>query len=231
MLSYGQIGMLLCLIVLGITGAVMVSAQGGDEYNPVIDPANFVEGVDNPFFPLVPGTKTVFEGDSERTEVVVTHETREILGVSCVVVRDTVWEDEEMIEDTFDWYAQDNEGNVWYMGEDTKEYEGGDVVSTEGSWEAGVDGAKPGVIMWADPQPGDPYFQEYYEGEAEDMAQVISVVDPGTGGAFLITREWTLLEPGVAEQKYYVKGIGEVLEVMVEGGEGRSELVEITTGN
>ncbi len=225
------------LIALGVMTAVPLHAQDGDEpYEPIIDPAHFVEGVDNPFFPLVPGTTYIYEGESdgetERIEVVVTHETREILGVECVVVRDTVWADGEVIEDTFDWYAQDKDGNVWYMGEDTKEYEGGEVVSTAGSWEAGVDGAKPGIIMWGDPQAGEVYRQEYLAGEAEDMAEVISLIrSPSeTGddhGAFLVIHEWTPLEPGVAEHKYYVAGIGLVLEVKVEGGEGRMQLVDI----
>jgi hypothetical protein len=225
------------MLVVGIlASAVPAGAQGGEPYQPVIDPANFVEGVNNPFFPLIPGTLAVYEGMSdgavEHTEITVTSDTRPILGIPCMVVRDTVWQDGEMVEDTFDWYAQDRDGNVWYMGEDTKEYEGGEVTSTEGSWEAGVDGAQPGIIMWGAPQVGDPYRQEYYAGEAEDVAQVVTVVAPvaGTGEGFLVTREWSLLDPSAVEQKYYVAGIGLVLEVVVEGGEGRTELVSITTG-
>jgi hypothetical protein len=229
MLRRSSIVMLLLVSVIGLG---RVGAQE-EPYNPVIDPANFVEGVNNPFFPLIPGTIHIYEGVSggaiERIEVTVTSETREILGVTCVVVRDTVWQDDEMVEDTFDWYAQDKDGNVWYMGEDTKEYEGGAVVSTEGSWEAGVDGALPGVVMWGQPQTGEPYRQEYYPGEAEDMAEVLSLIAPTSGGGFLTTREWTPLEPGYAEHKYYVAGIGLVLEVVTEGGEGWIELVETRT--
>ncbi len=160
---------LLMVVTASLLNAIPTRAQGDEPYNPVIDPANFVAGVDNPYFPLVPGTKFVYEGlsdgEMEHNEVVVTHDTRDILGVTCVVVHDTVSVAGVVIEDTYDWYAQDKDGNVWYMGEDTKEYEDGEVVSTEGSWEAGVDNAKPGVIMWAAPQPGEPYYQEYYEGK------------------------------------------------------------------
>ncbi|HVO69918.1 MAG TPA: hypothetical protein VMT24_07730 [Aggregatilineaceae bacterium] len=227
------------LVIAGIIGAVPANAQGGDQpYNPVIDPADFVKGVNNPYFPLTPGTTYIYEGESdgtaEHTEVSVTHETREILGIECVVVRDTVWEDGNLIEDTVDWYAQDKDGNVWYMGEDTKEYEDGKVVSTAGSWEAGIDEAKPGIVMWGNPRIGEDYRQEYYAGEAEDMAEVVSlIVSPsGTGGnptGLLVTKEWTPLEPRFAERKYYVTGIGLVLEIVIEGGEGQTDLVSIVT--
>jgi hypothetical protein len=225
--------MLLMLIVMDVGSAVPTNAQGGEPHTPTIDPANFVEGVDNPFFPLTPGMTYTYEGVLDgvalHTEVSVMSETREILGVKCVEVRDVVSENGEMIEETVDWYAQDKDGNVWYMGEDSKEIEGGSVVSTEGSWEAGVDGAKPGVIMWGQPKTGEPYRQEYYAGKAEDMAQVVSLATSPSGIAFLVTREWSPLEPGIAEQKYYVAGIGQVAEMTVEGGEGRMELVKIAT--
>src|SRR5687768_15919643 len=130
-------------------------------YYPDIDPAAFVSVIDNPYLPLEPGTTLVYEGrsDGERELIVVTvtDQTKEILGVTATVVRDRVFVNSELAEDTFDWYAQDRHGNVWYLGEDTKEYEEGKVVTTEGSWEAGVDGAQPGIIMLADPQPGDRY--------------------------------------------------------------------------
>jgi hypothetical protein len=130
-----------------------------------------------------------------------------------VVVDDRAWEGGQLIEKTYDWFAQDKEGNVWYFGEDTKEYEDGKVVSTKGSWEAGVDGAKPGIIMPADPKVGQSYRQEYYPGEAEDMARVLSLNDTVTVpyGSFdhvLETKEWTPLEPGFYEKKYYVGGVG-----------------------
>jgi hypothetical protein len=136
------------------------------------------------------------------------------------------------VEDTYDWYAQDIDGNVWYIGEDSSEIEDGEVVSKEGSWEAGIDGALPGIIMWARPEVGVSYRQEFYEGEAEDMAEVVSLdasetVAYGEFDDLLEMREWTPLEPGIAEHKFYAEGIGVVLEVVVEGGEGRIELIDI----
>lgn len=231
---------LVAFIAATILGTLPVLAQDGEPYEPLIDPKNFVEGVDNPYFPLTPGTTFVYEGETEdgieHIEVVVTDDTKEILGVTCIVVRDTVWIDGELVEDTYDWYAQDTDGNVWYMGETTEEYEDGEVASTAGSWEAGVDGAKPGIIMWADPQVGQPYRQEYYQGEAEDMAETISLTESasvayGSYHNLLVTREWTPLDPGVAENKYYAEGVGLVLEVVVEGGSGRTELIDIVTGD
>ncbi len=213
-------------------------ASDDETYAPTIDPANFVQGVDNPYFPLVPGTAWVYEGETEdgleRIEVKVLDETREVMGITCVIVQDTVWLDGEMIEDTFDWYAQDQGGNVWYMGEDTHEYENGVTVNSNGAWEAGVDGALPGIVMQAEPEVGESYRQEYYVGEAEDMAEIISLTESVTiaYGAYenvLVTKEWTPLEPGKAENKYYAAGVGLMLEEVVEGGEGRIELIEFTT--
>lgn len=229
-----QLTMLVMLTIV-LVGYGIVSAQE-ELYAPTIDPANFVEGIDHPYFPLTPGTTMVYEGETEegteRIEVTTMPETKEILGVTCTVVRDTVWLDDELVEDTFDWYAQDKDGNVWYMGEETREYEDGVVVSTAGAWEAGVDGAQPGIIMEGDPQVGDTYRQEYYVGEAEDMAEVISLSESASvpyGGfdQVLVTREWTPLEPGIAENKYYAPGVGLILEVVVEGGTERVELVDI----
>ncbi len=220
---------------LAISVAFVIAFIGGcgEAYNPVINPIDFVTQVDNQYYPLVPGTKFIYEGGGERIEVNVTDQTKEILGVTCIVVRDRVFVGDELIEDTFDWYAQDKEGNVWYFGEDTKEYENGVVVSTAGAWEAGVDGAKPGIIMKANPQIGDSYRQEYYEGEAEDMAEVLSLGESVTVpyGSFkncLKTKEWTPLEPDVEENKYYAPGVGLVLEVAVKGGSGRVELISIS---
>lgn len=204
--------------------------------SPTIDPASFVEGVNNLYFPLVPGTTFVYEGQTEdgleRIEVKVLAETRVVMGVTCMVVQDTVWLEGEIIEDTVDWYAQDKDGNVWYMGEDTAEYENGVVINHNGAWEAGVDGALPGIVMQATPEIGEPYRQEYYEGEAEDMAEVISLTGSATVvyGSFedlLIIKEWNPLEPGVTENKYYAAGVGLVLEEKVQGGDERVALVEI----
>ena len=233
------------LLVLFVAGCGSESDNGNDgnsdddsAYNPDIDPADFVAGIDNPFMPLVPGTTRTYETESdeglETVVVTVTDETKVIMGVTCVVVRDTASLEGSVIEDTYDWFAQDVDGNVWYFGEDTAEYANGEIVSTEGSWEAGVGGALPGIVMESDPQVGDIYRQEYLAGEAEDMAEVLSLDESVTVpyGSFdhcLMTKDWTPLEPGIVEHKYYCLNVGEVLAEVVEGGSEREELVNITT--
>jgi hypothetical protein len=196
----------------------------GTPYVQAIDPAMFVEGVDNPFFPMVKSATFVFDGD-EHIEVTVLAETKDILGVAATVVRDQVFADGELAEDTLDWYAQDRQGNVWYLGEQTAEYENGKVTSTAGSWEAGVDGAQPGIVMLAHPQAGDRYRQEFYAGEAEDLAEVTAVsgsvsVPAGSwsGSDVLVTEEWTPLEPDVRERKTYARGVGVVEIRTIKGG-------------
>jgi hypothetical protein len=205
-------------------------------YDWTVDAEDFVATVDNPSFPLAPGTTLVYEGRSgDEREVVtieVTDRTKVILGIACVVVRDTVTVAGEVREDTFDWYAQDVDGNVWYMGEDTKEYEDGKVVSTAGSWQAGVDGALPGIIMPADPAVGMAYTQEHLAGEAEDKGEVVALgehvtVPAGSFGDVVVTEDWTPLEPGVREHKYYAEGVGVVFEEIVKGGDGVLRLVEV----
>jgi hypothetical protein len=198
-----------------------------------------VSAVTNPFFPLVPGTTFVYEGESEgvptREVMTVTNQTKLILGVTTTVVHVQSFEDGVLIEETFDWYAQDVEGNVWYFGEDTQELdEAGNVVSTEGSWEAGVDGAQPGIIMLADPKKGKRYQQENAPDVAEDMAQVrrlnASVCVPyGCFDNVLVTKEWTPLERGVVENKYYAPGVGFILSVTTKGGDERLELVSVSS--
>jgi len=161
----------------------------------------------------------------QRVVVKVTHRTKLIAnGVTARVVRDTVIEKGQVIEDTFDWYAQDGRGNVWYLGEDTKEYENGKVVTTKGSWEAGVDGAVAGMIMPAHPRRGMQYRQEYLKGEAEDKARVVARFEKS-----VLTREWTPLEPGIFEYKLYARGIGTVLELTVPSGD-REQLVSFHRG-
>ncbi len=203
----------------------------GDPYEPEIDAANFVDVIDNPFFPLTPGTMFVFEGEGERVEVTVTDETRVVMGVTTTVVRDQAFEDGELVEDSRDWFALDGDGNVWYFGEETAEIADGEIVNTHGSWEADVDGAQPGIVMLADPRVGDTYRQEFYEGEAEDIGRVhaldVSVEVPfGSFDGALETEDWTPLEPDIVEHKWYAPGIGVVREEIVEGGEGSLELVE-----
>ena len=204
------------------------SVKSGKAYSPDIRPADFSDVIDNKFFPLDPGTTFIYEGGSERDVMAVTSDTKEIMGVKCVVVDDRGYAGGNLIEKTYDWFAQDDKGNVWYFGEDTKELDNGKVTSTHGSWEAGVDGAKPGIIMQGDPKIGESYRQEYYKGEAEDTAEVVSLDESATVpyGSFdrvLETREWTPLEPSYDEHKYYAAGVGQV-------SGGGLELVEVNHG-
>ena len=204
---------IICSAVVLMAGCTSSASQEHNAYSPNINPAEFTTTIDNEFFPMKPGTTFLYEGKGERDEMSVTHDTKKVMGVECVVVDDRAWEDGKLIEKTYDWFAQDKKGTVWYFGEDTKEYENGKVVSTKGSWEAGVDGAKPGIIMQADPKVGEPYRQEYYEGEAEDMARVLSTnasvtVPYGSFDKVIETKEWTPLEPGFYEKKYYARGVG-----------------------
>jgi hypothetical protein len=209
----------------------------GPDYNPEL-PTAWAAVVSNPHFPLVPGTTLTYEGETgaglETTVVEVLAGTRTIQGVAATIVRDRVYLDGQLIEDTFDWYAQDAAGNVWYLGEDSREIENGVVVNTEGSWEWAVDGALPGIIMWADPAAhvGEEYRQEFAEGEAEDWGMVVAVAEAVTVpfGSFtncIKTEDWNALESGGREYKYYCPGTGLVLETPVSGGE-RNELVART---
>ena len=209
------------------------------DYRPALDASAVVDRIDNPYLPYLPGAHWRYTGVSDEgeefIEVTVLDERRQVMGIDAVVVHDTVSVGGVVVEDTYDWYAQDVDGNVWYLGEETAEYEDGQVVSTEGSWEAGVDGALPGVVMWADPQPGQAYRQEYYPGHAEDLAQV---VDTGTSVSLpegryddvLVVREWNPLEPDVVEEKSYAPGVGPVLEDKTVGGEDRVTLVSFEPG-
>ena len=202
-------------------------------------PGDFARNVDNPYFPLVPGTTFRYEGTEEgaprQVTVFVTHQRKTILGIRAIVVRDEVLVDGQPEERTFDWYAQDKNGTVWYLGEDSFDFVNGTWVRSEGSWEAGVDGAKAGIIMEAGPVVGDKYRQEYYAGHAEDMAKVLDTnasvsVPYGTFDHVLVTKEWTPLEHAVVENKYYARGVGNVRTVMVKGGQEEENLVSVTTG-
>ena len=205
-------------------------------YDPKIIPSDFISEINNKFLTLTTGTTLFYESQTdeglERNEFSVTDEKRTVMGVETTVVWDRVWLNDELIEDTKDWFAQDIEGNVWYFGEDSKDFEGGQLVSTKGSWEAGVDGAKPGIVMKASPQIGDSYRQEYYAGEAEDMGEVVSLgetvsVPYGTFSGCLKTKDWNPLEPGVIEFKYYCPQVGNmVFEEKPEGGE-EVELIDV----
>jgi hypothetical protein len=203
-----------------------------------LEPADFTSDIDNPYWPMEPGTRWTYrevdeDGEELKVVVTVTHYTKLIAnGIEARVVRDTVTRDGELVEDTKDWYAQDADGNVWYMGEDTAEFEDGELVSREGSFEAGVDGALPGIAMPADPKPGMKYRQEYYEGEAEDNGEVLSTnemvdVPYGHFEDVLLTKDTITIEPDVLEYKLYAPGVGPVLVFGVSGGGGREELVSI----
>ena len=223
----------------GTVAPVIDPGDGGD-YAPVIDPAGFVDDVDNPYFPLQPGTRWEYESvgaeEPEHTTVVVTGDRRLVMGVSTIVVRDTVTAGDQPVEDTFDWFAQDRDGNVWYFGEAVRNFDQGRFEGTDGSWEAGVDGALPGIVMPADPTPGHAYRQEFYEGEAEDLGQILRTgqqesVAFGSLTDVVVTRDWNPLEPDVVEEKSYAPGIGLVSETTVAGGHDAAELVSFTKGD
>jgi hypothetical protein len=208
----------------------------GQRYQPDLPPpGDFVAVVDNPYMPWIPGSKAVFEGVSdgqrERNVVAVTDRTKVVMGVTTTVVHDQVFSaNGELAENTYDWYAQDSAGNVWYFGEDTAELANGKVTSTHGSWEAGVDGALPGVVMLAQPTVGEAYHQEFRRGEAEDQGKVIALDDTvtvpyGPFDSVLVTADTTPVEPQVLEHKFYAPGIGVVMERVLSGGQEVSRLV------
>ena len=215
----GMFLMSLAALLLGVTPSAG-GKSGARSYAPHIDPAQFGTKVDNPFFPLVPGTRFGFhetgDGKTFINEVTVLPETKVIMGVTCVVVHDVVKDGETIKEDTYDWYAQDKKGNVWYFGEDTKEFLPTGGTKTEGSWEAGVGKNQPGILMPGHPAPGKPFRQEYGPGHAEDMGQVIATSESVTVpyGSFtgcVRTKEWSLLEPGT-DKKWYARGVGFIRE-------------------
>jgi hypothetical protein len=219
-----------------ITTAAVVAAASAPA------PADFSTRIDNPWWPMRPGSRWVYRetdsaGARQRVVVTVTRRTKLIAnGVTARVVHDVVTEDGEPVEVTEDWYAQDRRGNIWYLGEDTTEYENGKPVSKEGSWEAGVDGARPGFIMPAHPRPGMRYRQEYYRGHAEDRARVIGLreraeVPFGFFRRTLMTRDDTPLRPKMLEYKFYARGVGPVLAVSVSGGSDREELLRFRRGD
>jgi len=216
-------------IVVGAALALSASASGG-----VPAPSQFGARVDNPWFPLAPGSAYVYkgveDGKAARDVVTVTHRTKRIQGVACTVVDDRLYLGGKLAERTTDWYAQDEAGSVWYFGEATAELADGRVTSTEGSWQAGRDGAQAGLFMPAHPKLGQVARQEYLKGEAEDhfrIADLDGTIDtPFTGKHnALVTDEWTPLEPGVLDRKLYVHGIGLAAEHSVKGGHDRLVLV------
>ena len=208
-----------------------------DPYSPKIDPAAFTTTIDNPYFPMTPGTRTIYQANTtdgpQRTTTEVTRDTKTIMGVATVVVRDAVSLGGKTTEDTFDWYAQDRDGSVWYFGEATKKIEDG-TVDTAGSFEGGVNGALPGIILPGHPQMGDQYRQEYAKGVAEDTGDVLSLTGsettPLTGPAkdLLVTKDTDLLDPtGPGENKYYARGVGLILTVQTTGPAERDQAITV----
>jgi hypothetical protein len=206
-----------------------------------LDPADFTTKIDNPYWPMRPGSRWVYretdqEGARKRVVVTVTRKTKRIAnGIEAAVVHDVVTEGGQPIEITDDWYAQDRAGNVWYLGEDTAEYENGKVTTRKGSFEAGVDGAQPGIIMPANPRPGMTYRQEYYKGQAEDKAGILSLnqqaeVPSGHFTDVVMTNDTVPIEPKINQFKFFARGVGPVLSTTVSAGSDREELVSYTEG-
>jgi hypothetical protein len=221
------------------TAPPVIDPGDGGDHRPRIDPADFVERIDHRYLPLLPGARweyeTVTEDGVERNVVEVTDRRKVVMGVSTTVVHDVVTTDGQPVEDTFDWYAQDRDGNVWYFGEAVRNFEDGRFEDTDGSFEAGKDGALPGIVMLADPEPGDAYRQEHLAGEAEDLGEVLRIGDrrgvpAGDFEDVLVTRDWNPLEPAVVEQKSYAPGVGVIFEETVVGGVEHGQLVAFRPG-
>jgi hypothetical protein len=243
-------------LIVGLIAVVAIAVSGcGDSQSSsddapslpqadeavTLDPSEFTTQIDNRYWPMRPGDRWVFseidaDGTKQKVVVTVTDETKQLAnGVTARVVHDIVSAGGETVEDTYDWYAQDAEGNVWYMGEDTKEYENGKVKTTAGSWEAGVDGAQPGIAVPANPEPGMTYRQEHLAGEAEDRAEVLSVdefveVPAGSYKDVLMTKDFTPLQPEVLEHKFFAPDVGPVLALGISGGSSREELLRYSRG-
>jgi hypothetical protein len=203
-----------------------------------LDPASFSANITNPYWPMKPGTRWIYHNVEEGNPpqdiaVVATTTTKKLAnGVTARVVRDTARVKGQITEDTIDWYAQDADGNVWYMGEQTAEFENGKIASRAGSWEAGKDGAMPGIMLPAEPQVGQKYRQEYKKGEAEDNGEVLATNNlvETTAGSYkksLVTMDTSAVETTAVEYKFYAPGVGPLLALDTSGGAAREELVKI----
>jgi hypothetical protein len=202
-----------------LTTALVAMALAAPGFTPVSD---------NPYFPLRPGMRWVYRGSENghvlRDVVTVKRGVEHVTGVPCAIVDDRQFQDGKLVEATTDWYTQDRRGRVWYYGEDTRELDGsGRTTSTEGSWRTGVDGARPGIVMPAHPRVGQTFLQEHYPGHAVDRFRVLS-----RRAGVLETAEWTPLEPGVRDRKWYRRGVGMIKEATIKGGDERLELVSFT---
>lgn len=221
--------LLAIVLVVASPGCSSDSCKIDTTYDPVVDPASFVAAVDNPLYPLVPGTRYDYQNGAEHVTTIVTTDRKVVLGVTCTVVHDTSMVNGQLVEDTYDWFAQDRDGNVWYMGEDTSQLSNGSVVGHDGSWEGGVAGAKPGIVMPAVRRIMQPYRQEYRPCEAEDQGEVLAVdasvtVPAGSFTGCVLTKDFSELEPDVVENKYYCPGVGLALTIDLSNGE-REELI------
>jgi hypothetical protein len=218
----------------GQTTAPASTVAASGTYDPKIDPAKFTATISNRYFVLKPGSTSILKGSKDGTpqthRTVVTRKTRTIMGVPCVVVRDVVTDPSGVVEIAYDWYAQDDKGNVWYFGESTTDYAKGVATSTKGSWEAGVDGAKPGIVMPANPKPGPQFNQEYRPGVAEDKGKVLAVgetvtVKAGTYKGTVRIRDTNPLDPTLVQHKWYAPGVGVVKSVRT--GSSHTETSEL----
>jgi hypothetical protein len=227
--------------VLALAGGCGGDTSGAGGAGDTLDttPSGMRSTIDHRYWPMDPGTRWTYreideEGRTLDVVVTVSSVTKRVAaGFTARVVRDTVSRDGEVLEDTRDWYGQDRQGNVWYLGEDTAEFDGGKVSSTEGSWEAGVAGARAGIVLPARPADGQLYRQEYAKGQAEDWGEVLAVDDQvevpaGHWKQALLTRDTNALEPANVEHKLYAPGVGPALTLDVSGGAGREELLKIT---
>jgi hypothetical protein len=226
------------ILPIAIAAGAMIAAPASAAQ---LDPADFTTRIDNPYWPMRPGSRWIYretdpDGTRQRVVVTVTRRTKLIAnGVRARVVRDVVTENGRPVEKTDDWYAQDRAGNIWYLGEFTTEYEDGKPVSNEGSFEAGVDGAQAGIIMPAKPRAGMRYRQEHYPGHAEDRGEIVGLreqaeVPFGHFRNVLMTKDTNPLQPKVLEFKFYARGVGPVLAVSVSGGADREELIRYRRG-
>lgn len=225
----------IAVVALVVFGGVGLLAHGATP--PVPNAAGFTPGVDNPWFPLLAGSTYVYrgvkDGQPSRDVLTVTHQVKTIDGVRCAVIQDRLYLSGHLEERTTEWYSQDRQGNVWYFGENTAELaKDGHVTTTDGTWQAGVDGARPGIYMFAHPKVGQTGQQEFYKHQAQDRFKVLSLhssvnVPYTSSTKAMLTAEWTPLEPGVLDHKFYVRGIGTVLEQTVKGGDERGALVSL----